>query len=81
MTDNKQLKEVLEGLKKDSSRKFSQSFDLIVALKELNLKKPEEQVEFFAQVHKTLGKKRKMCALVGPELADLDKRIEEEEEE
>ncbi len=75
MMDDKQLKEALEGLQKASQRKFKQSFDLIVALKELNLKKPEEQVEFFTQVHKTLGKKRKMCALVGPEMADDAKKV------
>ncbi len=73
--DDKQLREAIEGLKKDDSRKFKQSFDLIVALKELNLKKPEEQVEFFTQVHKTIGKKRKVCALVGGEMAEDAKKV------
>lgn len=72
--DDKQLRETIEGLKKDDSRKFKQSFDLIVALKELNLKKPEEQVEFFTQVHKTIGKKRKVCALVGGEMVEDAKK-------
>lgn len=75
MMDDKKLTETLEGLKKDSQRKFKQSFDLIVALKELNLKNPEEQVEFFTQVHKTLGKKRKLAALVGPEMELEAKKI------
>lgn len=68
MMNDQELKTVLEGLQKDSERKFKQSFDLIIALKELNLKNPDEQVEFFTQVHKTLGRKRKVCALVGPEM-------------
>ncbi len=75
MMDDKQLRETIETLKNDTSRKFTQSFDLIVALKELNLKKPEEQVEFFAQVHKTLGKKRKVCGLVGGEMANEAKKV------
>ncbi|MBR9692315.1 hypothetical protein GOV07_00095 [Candidatus Woesearchaeota archaeon] len=75
MMNDKELKETIEGLKKDDSRKFKQSFDLIVALKELNLKKPEEQVEFFVQVHKTIGKKRKMCALVGPEMKEDAEKV------
>lgn len=75
MMNDQELRKVLEELKQDTSRKFTQSIDLIIALKELNLKKPEEQVEFFAQVHKTLGKKRKIAALVGPEMADEAKKV------
>jgi large subunit ribosomal protein L1 len=75
MMNDKELTETLEKLKLDSQRKFKQSFDLIVALKDLDLKKPEEQVEFFAQVHTTLGKKRKLCALVGPEMMDEAKKV------
>jgi large subunit ribosomal protein L1 len=75
MMNEKELVAALEQAQKDSPRKFKQSWDLIVALKELNLKNPEEQVEFFVQVPKSLGKKRKMCALVGPEMADDAKKI------
>ncbi len=75
MMNDEQLREALEGLKKASQRKFTQSFDLIIALKELDLKKPEEQVEFYAQVHKTLGKKRRVCALVGEEMADEARKV------
>lgn len=61
----------LEQLKKESpKRKFKQSVDLIISLKELDFKKPEQQVEFFATLHHTTGKKIKVCALVGPELKD-----------
>lgn len=73
MMNDKELKDTIETLKKDS-RKFVQSFDLIISLKDLNMKKPEEQVEFFVQVHKTIGKKRKFAALVGPEMEEEAKK-------
>ncbi len=75
MMNDKELTQAIETLKKDSQRKFKQSFDLIVSLKDLNLKNPEEQVEFFTQVHSTLGRKRKICALVGGEMEDDAKKV------
>jgi large subunit ribosomal protein L1 len=64
------LKELKE---KEKKRKFSQTVDLIVTLKDLNLKKPEDQVEFFGSLPHKTGKKVRVCALVGPELADKAK--------
>ena len=59
----------LESLKKDAKeRKFNQSIDLIVALKDLDFKKVDHQVDFFITLHHTIGKKVKVCALVGAEL-------------
>jgi large subunit ribosomal protein L1 len=55
-------------------RNFSESFDLLVSLKDLNLKDPKDQVEFFAIVPHLLGKKRLVCALVGPEMIDDAKK-------
>ena len=54
--------------KKLSKRGFVQSVDLIVPLTGLDLKKPEHQVDFFAQLPSGSGKKMKVCALIGPEL-------------
>ncbi len=63
----------LEALKKakDGSKKrnFKQKVDLIVNLKDLNLKKPEQQVEFFLKLRYDKGRESKICALVGSELA------------
>lgn len=70
---------ILGALKKlraeAKKRNFTQSVDIIINLKDLDLKKPEEQVEFFASLHHQTGKKRKICALVGPELLDDAKTI------
>ena len=66
-------KKTIQNLKKvretSQKRNFSQTFDLIINLKDLNLKKTEEQVESFANLHYNKGRKVKICALVGPELA------------
>jgi large subunit ribosomal protein L1 len=69
--DKKNVLEALENLKKNSpKRKFSQSFDVIIALKDLDFKKSEQQVDFFVTLHHDTGKKKKVCAFVGPELLD-----------
>jgi large subunit ribosomal protein L1 len=74
--DKKSVLEALDKLKKDTQqRKFKQSVDLIIVLKDLDFKKPEQQIEFFANLHNTTGKKTRVCALVGPELSDEAKKI------
>ena len=61
-----------EALKKlrEQKRKFSQSFDLIVNLRDLNMKNPDDHVDFFLTLNKGLGTKLKVAALVGPELEE-----------
>ncbi|MBS3117427.1 hypothetical protein J4430_00930 [Candidatus Woesearchaeota archaeon] len=65
-------KDVLEALGKvregSKKRKFVQSFDLIINLKQLNLKKPEHKIDLFVTIDSGIGKKRKVCALVDKEL-------------
>ena len=67
------IKQAIEELRKpEHKKKFSQSFDLIVNLKDLNLKNPEEQVDFFTSL-KNSTSKIKVAALVGQELSDSAK--------
>ena len=68
----KTIKELRETSKK---RKFSQAFDLIVTLKDLNLKNINDQVDFFATLPHTTGKKIKVAALVGPELKEKATKV------
>ena len=56
-------------------RNFKQSFDLIINLKGIDLKKQEHQLDLFITLPHTRGKKAKVCALVGPELAEQAKGI------
>ncbi len=72
--DNAKLKEALTKAR-ESKRNFKQTFDLIINLKNLDMKKTEAQIEFFMQLHFSKGKKTKICALVGPELAKNAKGI------
>jgi len=73
--DEKKLKESLEKLKEGNKRNFSQTVDLIINLRNLDLKKPDHQIEFFIQLPKSKGKQSKLCALVGPELGDQAKSV------
>ncbi len=65
-------------------RKFPQTFDLVINLKDINLKKPEENINIYVTLPFSTGKKVKICGLVGPELQIsakqlLDKTITNEE--
>lgn len=67
--EEKNIVEAVKKLKQESKkRNFSQKIDAIFLLKDLDLKKPEQQVDFFASLHFSPGKKTKICAFCGPEL-------------
>lgn len=72
--DKNQIQEALKKAKESSKRKFNQSIDLIIVLKDLDLKKPENHVETFVQLHHSKGKKIKVCGLVGAELLEQSKK-------
>lgn len=68
------VKQALAYLKANSKkRKFAQKIDLIVNVKDLDLKKPEQQVDLFVALPRSRTKKTRICALVGPELAEQAK--------
>jgi len=71
-------KEVLEAIKlaKEVSKKrnFKQGFDIVINLKNINLKKPEQNVDLFLQLPHFTGKKVKICALID---YDLEKQAKE----
>ncbi len=74
--DKKSIMKAFEDLKKNSKeRKFPQAVDLIVNLKDINLKKPEEQVEFFAELPKLLKTKNKICAIVAHDMEEEAKKV------
>ena len=68
--NKKTIQETLAKVKKEASkRKFSQTVELVVNLKGLDLKKPEHQVHAYVQLHYPRGKPIKVCGLVAAELA------------
>jgi len=73
--DNKSVSTVLKQMRADvKERKFNQSVDFIMNLKDLNLKNPTDQVEFFLTVPNPVRKK-KICAIVGGELEAEAKKV------
>ncbi len=69
------FKKAIEAVKKSSTkRKFNQSYDFIITLKDLDLKVPEQQVEMWVQLPHTTGKDVKVCALVAGELVEQAKK-------
>jgi len=69
------FKKAIELLKKNSpKRKFTQSYDFVINLKDLDLKVPEQQVELWIQLPHATGKEKKVCALVAGELAEQAKK-------
>ena len=71
--------EILKAIKKarelSKKRKFDQTFDLIINLHKLNIKKPEENINTFVVLPQGKGKKSKICALVDKELETQAKGI------
>ncbi len=74
--DKNRLKKALEDLKKNSpKRKFIQSYDLVFGLQNLDLKKPEQQLDAYVTMQYPRGKKVKVCAFVGPELLEESTKV------
>ncbi len=74
--DKTQVTQTLKKVKENSQkRNFIQSIDLIINLRDIDLNKPEQSVNFFYTLHYPRGKKMKVCALVGPELLPQAKKI------
>ena len=74
--DREQIQAALTKAKDNSEkRNFKQSYDLIINLKGLDLKKQEHQIDAFITLPHSRGKKVKVCALVGPELEEQAKSI------
>ena len=74
--DKKQAAQTLKRVKENSQkRNFTQSYDLIINLRDIDLKKTEQSVNFFVTLHYSKGRKAKVCALVGPELLSQAKEV------
>lgn len=64
-----------EAKEKANKRNFKQKFDLIINIKNLDLKKSDNQFDDFVELHYPRGKETKVCALVGPELDSEAKKV------
>lgn len=68
MNDQEVLAAIKKAREASPKRKFSQTIDLIFNLKQLDLKKTDQQVNNFVVLPHSKGKKLKICALVDKEL-------------
>ncbi len=65
---------VLEELKKNSvKRNFNQSVELIINLKDIDVKKTDQTFELFVTLPNDFGRQIKTCCLIGPELKEQSK--------
>jgi large subunit ribosomal protein L1 len=76
------LKAIKQARQDSKKRKFSQSIDLIITAKDIDLKKTENQKDIFVAMNFAPPKKLKICALVGAEgvdaARDCDKMISQD---
>ncbi len=69
--DKEEIQEYVEKAKSESpQRNFRQTVEFIINLKDLNMKDPDDQVDFFVRLPNDMDMERKICAFVGPELED-----------
>ena len=72
--EKEKIQKTLKIIRDNSTkRNFKQTIDLIINLMGLDLKKQDNRVDTFAQLHYPRGKKIKICGLVGPELLESAK--------
>ena len=74
--EKQELQSALQKAKDASEkRNFKQTFDLIINLKGLDMKKPEHNIDNFITLPHSRGKKVKVCALVSAELIEQAKTV------
>ncbi|HOI18395.1 MAG TPA: hypothetical protein PLX15_00855 [Candidatus Woesearchaeota archaeon] len=77
MIDQKNINNAIKELRANSTkvkRNFDESVEVIVNLKSINIKNPEEKLDYFFQLKHPV-KKMKVCALIGPEMTDDAKKV------
>jgi large subunit ribosomal protein L1 len=75
MDKNNLIKTVKELKETSQKRNFKQTVDLIVSLKNIDLKKTP--IDFFTDIHNSRGKKMSICCLVGAEMKEEAKNCDE----
>lgn len=74
--NKEEIIEIIRKIKETSKkRRFVQTWDLIVNLKNYDLRKPENRILDFFYLPKGRGKKIEICSIVGPELEKDAKEV------
>ncbi len=67
--EKEKIQKALEELRKHEKRNFNQSLDLVVKLKDLDLKKPENRLNQTVVLPHQVGKDVKVCVIAAGDLA------------
>ncbi len=68
------LESVKEAKSKTEKRKFTQSVELIINLRDIDMKKPESRIQESIELPHAVGKQSKICVIASGELALKAKR-------
>jgi large subunit ribosomal protein L1 len=68
------IESVKEAKSKAEKRKFAQSIELIINLREIDMKKPESKIQESIELPHPVGKQSKVCVIASGELALKAKR-------
>ena len=63
------IESVKEAKSKAEKRKFTQSIELIITLRDIDMKKPESKIQESIELPHAVGKKGKVCVIASGELA------------
>ncbi len=66
--EKKDIVAAVSALKDSDKRKFPQSYELIINIKNIDLKNQQNQLDYFLTLPKNTGRAAKVCALVGGEM-------------
>ena len=74
--DKKQILSTLEKAEESKKRNFPQTYDLVINLKNLNLKNPDHKVDLFLALPYNRGKEIKICAFIDKDLSQEAKQCD-----
>lgn len=69
------LKTVDAAKKASKKRNFKQTLDLIITLKDIDMKKPDNQLTLFVNLNHPIIRKKRIAAFVGPEMKEQAKAV------
>ena len=75
MVEQAKVLEALKKVREGPKKKFTQSIELVINLKELDTKKEEGKIEEFVVLPFGRGKAAKVCAFIGSEMKDIAEKF------
>lgn len=73
--DKQAVLNAIKELRAREPKKFTQSLDMQIRLKEIDIKKPDQKIDLYLTLPHSLGKKRRLLAFVDAQLAPQAKPL------